>query len=719
MDISQIIGQPGNNLNMDSVLSLLKNLAMNNPMLQEQLAKMQTMPAAQEVSVPVLSPPMLDVSQGKIPVQSPEKHQEIVAEEPDENAQPPMLSIPAPIEEEEETITTLTLPQVSPPSLEEEKVDSTEKTNSCLLSIQRTENNDDTKIRCEICLDEECYPDDELVICEFCLSAVHQSWYGRDIMTSVPESDWFCERCTFLKNNGKTTGRAVEEIKCQLCFDPKGIIIHTDELQWVHPTCVNWIPDVYFDDDSNLTKILGEISKERYKVRWRFCNRRKGAWVQWDYKSCTCNFHVSWGVKKGLIKVWTEMDEYRDPEYPEAILLFCQKHQAIAKKEIKSNGFQSVLVVQETKKRKREEGKVDKSKKKVKKTEDDYEDEEDKKDVNYIVEKGTRKSNLSKTRHQKNSKATKSIQQDNQNIQNGIDPRIYEELKKLNMNMASSNQISANKAISNPFNDQFQLITALGQIIGNKPKAQLPIRQPETDTKKQTGNSKKTNLKKGPTLKPKANQNNTTKKVVKSADNNKDYIVDSRLAKIIGLNRGKIKDITNHFITYALKNKLVDKKTHNYLIFKDFWLKSVLGIDQISSVELSMKLLPFLTEEIKLFQNQQEQRSNEESKTQNVTMRKTRNSTLLKKIQGEVIDTADQEVNKETEVKDNEDSEEPLTFSIRKNPDNQISQASQMQAQNTLQTSQPNGVHNQLPKSLDFSKLTKDQLIALLQNMNN
>ena len=47
-------------------------------------------------------------------------------------------------------------------------------------------------IACEICLQLISEDHDQMVICEGCLGAVHQSCYRMEIEEEVPEEDWIC-----------------------------------------------------------------------------------------------------------------------------------------------------------------------------------------------------------------------------------------------------------------------------------------------------------------------------------------------------------------------------------------------------------------------------------------------------------------------------------------------------------------------------------------------
>ena len=49
---------------------------------------------------------------------------------------------------------------------------------------------------------------DAIVICDTCNLGVHQSCYGRELATEVPEGRWECQRCSMLKQ------KSIEEMSC-------------------------------------------------------------------------------------------------------------------------------------------------------------------------------------------------------------------------------------------------------------------------------------------------------------------------------------------------------------------------------------------------------------------------------------------------------------------------------------------------------------------------
>ena len=57
------------------------------------------------------------------------------------------------------------------------------------------ENNINNDISCDICIGMDDDSDDEIVVCDGCNAATHRSCYGAELLSKVPEGDWYCQRC--------------------------------------------------------------------------------------------------------------------------------------------------------------------------------------------------------------------------------------------------------------------------------------------------------------------------------------------------------------------------------------------------------------------------------------------------------------------------------------------------------------------------------------------
>lgn len=64
------------------------------------------------------------------------------------------------------------------------------------IKMHENEQNQDAII-CDICLLDDDFEGDEIVICDLCSGATHQTCYGGEIKDRLPLVDqpWYCARC--------------------------------------------------------------------------------------------------------------------------------------------------------------------------------------------------------------------------------------------------------------------------------------------------------------------------------------------------------------------------------------------------------------------------------------------------------------------------------------------------------------------------------------------
>ena len=123
------------------------------------------------------------------------------------------------------------------------------------------ENNDEVAMSCEICCERLASPDNQIVFCELCNLGVHQFCYGNPLSIEIPEGynkkimilllylynisgDWHCDRCKYCLQNSIEP----EKIKCVLCNYSMGSLKKIENNKWAHIICVNWIPEIYFEN---------------------------------------------------------------------------------------------------------------------------------------------------------------------------------------------------------------------------------------------------------------------------------------------------------------------------------------------------------------------------------------------------------------------------------------------------------------------------------------
>jgi len=65
-----------------------------------------------------------------------------------------------------------------------------------------------------------------------------------------------------------------EYIKCFLCEGFKGLITRTN-FGWAHVTCINYIPEVWYEDEYKQT-ITGRVHPDRRNLLCTICKKKNG-----------------------------------------------------------------------------------------------------------------------------------------------------------------------------------------------------------------------------------------------------------------------------------------------------------------------------------------------------------------------------------------------------------------------------------------------------------
>ena len=150
--------------------------------------------------------------------------------------------------------------------------------------------------RCAVCDDDRDFEWDQLVSCDGCHVAVHQSCYG---VTTLPDAalGWLCTACE------ETGGSASEQKRCALCPVEGGALKPTTiPGLWAHSACCQWIPETCVVDIKAMQPIdrLRHIQRERWELLCTICKQRYGAKVQCEHAGCYLAFHPLCGRASGL-----------------------------------------------------------------------------------------------------------------------------------------------------------------------------------------------------------------------------------------------------------------------------------------------------------------------------------------------------------------------------------------------------------------------------------
>jgi len=103
-----------------------------------------------------------------------------------------------------------------------------------------------------------------------------------------------------------------KDIICYLCLQTGGLMKQVGPNgKWACVLCINWIPEVYFEDDAK-TIVRGTVPKERFELSCKKCRKQGGALIQCDYKGCHVSQHVRCAVNSHWIKTWEEIEDLTD-----------------------------------------------------------------------------------------------------------------------------------------------------------------------------------------------------------------------------------------------------------------------------------------------------------------------------------------------------------------------------------------------------------------------
>lgn len=199
----------------------------------------------------------------------------------------------------------------------------------------RGEDNEEDEIPiCSLCLNlRTTCAKEEVIQCDKCGVAVHESCYGLDPeivaddnsteSASVTEP-WFCEPCIYGEK---------EPPHCQLCPVRYGALKRSDiGGGWVHLLCALYTPGITFGDVERLAAISWqEIDYKQFgKKACSGCTdrleSRTGIVVECDAALCKNFYHPTCAQRLGLLIDRSEEINEDDDEYHDERFIHCKKH---------------------------------------------------------------------------------------------------------------------------------------------------------------------------------------------------------------------------------------------------------------------------------------------------------------------------------------------------------------------------------------------------------
>lgn len=170
---------------------------------------------------------------------------------------------------------------------------------------------------CAICDDNECENLNAIVFCDGCNLAVHQDCYG---IPYIPEGQWLCRKCTVSPDR---------PVSCVLCPNEGGAFKQTTQGTWAHLLCAMWIPETGVGNAVYMEPIDGisAIPKARWRLRCYLCNKRSGACIQCEHRSCFTAFHVMCARRVGLLsKARRSRGDEGDEGDDAPLVAYCHHH---------------------------------------------------------------------------------------------------------------------------------------------------------------------------------------------------------------------------------------------------------------------------------------------------------------------------------------------------------------------------------------------------------
>jgi NuA3 HAT complex component NTO1 len=180
---------------------------------------------------------------------------------------------------------------------------------------------DDDGILCCVCQSTDANPEDPIVFCDGCNLMVHASCYGNPLTKQIPEGDWFCERCRFIKND-------TDLIRCSLCPKIEGAMKQTIDGKWAHLVCALLVPEVFFVDPEGRDGIdCSKVPKKRWLEKCYVCDCCDGCALVCSEPKCGLGFHITCGIKEDLCI------EYKEGKKGSTVVAgFCKSHSQLWEK---------------------------------------------------------------------------------------------------------------------------------------------------------------------------------------------------------------------------------------------------------------------------------------------------------------------------------------------------------------------------------------------------
>ncbi|KAK7405370.1 hypothetical protein VNO78_06622 [Psophocarpus tetragonolobus] len=175
-------------------------------------------------------------------------------------------------------------------------------------------------ILCCVCKSIGDHPANPILSCRGCDLTVHAFCYGVPLCNSVPDRDWFCQRCISAKTF--TSNPKDFATSCELCPATEGVMKRTTGGAWAHVLCALIIPEVFFIDPEGGEEIdCSKVPMKRWSEKCYVCGSYDGCALVCSEPNCGLGFHATCALEEQL---WIG---YREGTKRETIYAsFCKKH---------------------------------------------------------------------------------------------------------------------------------------------------------------------------------------------------------------------------------------------------------------------------------------------------------------------------------------------------------------------------------------------------------
>ncbi|KAK9080172.1 hypothetical protein SSX86_001847 [Deinandra increscens subsp. villosa] len=147
---------------------------------------------------------------------------------------------------------------------------------------------------CDVCRRAETILN-PIIVCSGCKVAVHIDCY-RSVKDST--GPWFCELCEDLLSS-RSRGVLPRVGECSLCGGTTGAFRKSNDGQWVHAFCAEWILESTFRR-GQVKAIEGMDAISKGNDVCLVCSRREGVCIKCNYGHCHSMFHPTCGRNAGF-----------------------------------------------------------------------------------------------------------------------------------------------------------------------------------------------------------------------------------------------------------------------------------------------------------------------------------------------------------------------------------------------------------------------------------